>query len=344
MATMTSAQEKKLRLLRTYVGGHPVWCTWQVTYRCDFRCRFCPYWHDPMGQLPEQSVADFEVGSRKLARWGSLLISLAGGEPLLRDDLVDVVRAVGKWHFPFVTTNGYYATPELAKELFAAGLWGVSVSLDYTQAARHDLARGVQGAYERALAALEMFSAARQYPWQRVNMMAVLLDDNLGEVEGLIQLAAERGAYFMIQPYCQEKTGSERFRPKVGGVSEHLLGLRQRYSNFLSNPYFLSRFDEALNGCVAGCAAGRAFFNIDSTGDVAVCVERRAHPVGNLYRDEPAELARVLRREARENTCQACWYNCRGEVESLYRLVGLVKSLPTWLFDRGRPSGGNGGT
>ncbi|MBN1437155.1 MAG: radical SAM protein [Sedimentisphaerales bacterium] len=335
---MTTAQEKKMRLLRSYLGRHPVWCTWQVTYRCNFRCRFCGYWHDEMGKLPEQTVEQFAEGSAKLARWGSLLISLAGGEPLLRRDIVEVVRAVGRWHFPFVTTNGYLATKDLARELFAAGLWGVSVSIDYADAERHDEARGREGAYERAVKALEMFSAARQYDWQRVNLMGVLLDDNLDEVEKLIKLAAEHDAYFMIQPYSELKTGEMKYRPRGDGkIGEYLVGLRKKHANFLSNPSFLARYDEALNGGVRDCAAGKAFFNIDSTGDIAICVEERARPIANLYEHGPAEIAKRLKQGAKANKCYKCWYNCRGEVESLYNWRGLVKSLPTWLFDTGRP-------
>jgi MoaA/NifB/PqqE/SkfB family radical SAM enzyme len=335
----TTANEKKFRLLRAYVGGYPVWCTWQVTYRCNFRCGFCQYWHDEMARRPEQTVADFEIGSKKLARWGTLLISLAGGEPLLRKDLVDVIASVGRWHFPFITTNGSLVDEPLARDLFSAGLWGASVSIDYADPARHDHARGVKGSFDRAVQALELFSAARRYPWQRVNLMMVLLDDNLDQVEPLLKLARSLDVYLMIQPYSTEKTGNSRYRyPQNGGASSHLLDLRRRYANFLSNPYFLSRFDEALNGGVGGCAAGRAFFNIDSTGDIAICVERRNQPVANLYNDEPANILKCLQSATRTNRCKNCWYNCRGEVESLYRPYGLFRSLPTYLFDRGRPT------
>ena len=291
-----------------------------------------------MGRQPEQSVGQFEAGARKLARWGSLLISLAGGEPLLRRDIVEIVEAVGRWHFPFITTNGYLADEQSARELFAAGLWGVSVSIDYDDADRHDAARGRKGAFARAVRALEVFSQARRYPWQRVNLMAVLLDDNLDQVEPLIRLAARHGAYFMIQPYSELKTGDMRFRPGGDGpIGPYLVGLREKHANFLSNPTFLSRYDQALNGGVPNCAAGRAFFNIDSTGDIAICVEHRSEPVANLYTDEPATISRRIRGAAAKNHCYRCWYNCRGEVESLYQAKSLIQSLPTLFFDHGRP-------
>lgn len=335
---MLASTTKKWRLFRAWSSRRPVWCTWQVTYRCNFRCGFCHYWKDPLGNLPEQSVDNFAAGSQRLAQMGSLLISLAGGEPLLREDLPDIVREVARYHFPFITTSGWHVTPELADELFEAGLWGASVSIDYANAKQHDKARGVKGAYDRAVAALEHFSNARKYDWQRVNLMAVLLHDNQDQIEDLIRLAADYDAFFMIQPYGVRKTGSERFVNPFADISAKMLALKDRHRNFLSNRVFLSRFDEALNGGVPGCRAGTAFFNIDSRGDIAICVEERAHPVANLYRDSAADIVRALNARADGNTCKACWYNCRGEVEMLYHPVSLVKSLPTLFFDRGCPS------
>jgi len=333
---MLSSVDKKWRLFRAWSGGHPVWCSWQVTYRCNFRCRFCQYWAVAADAADEPPLAAYEEGSRKLARMGTLLVSLAGGEPLLRTDIARIVAAVGRYHFPFITTNGWLVTPALAAELMQAGLWGASVSIDYADGDRHDARRGMVGAAEQAWRAVELFSAARVHKWQRVNVIAVLMDDNIDQVEALLRMAAERDAYFMVQPYGQLKTGSAAYHHDDGAVSPRLLDLHARYRNFLSNPYYLGRFDQFLAGGVPSCQAGRAFFNIDETGDVAVCVERRARPVANLFRDDMPAIRRRLRDAARGHRCRMCWYNCRGEIESLYHPVGLVKSLPTLLFDRGK--------
>ncbi len=331
-----SSTEKKARLLRSYVGGYPMWVAWQVTYRCNFRCGFCGYWHDEQGKLPEQTVEQFAYGSGQLARVGSIFVSLAGGEPLLRNDIVDIVRAVARFHLPFITTNGYLLTPELAEDLYEAGLWGVSISLDYADAERHDRRRGVKGAFDQAVRALDYLARSRRHAWQRANLMMVLMHDNLDQVEELIKLARQHGAYFMVQPYSAMKTGDERFICRDPAVSEKLLALRRRYPNMLSNPGFLANFKKALNGGVEGCKAGRAFFNIDSIGNISTCVERRHVPVGNLYEDNIISIYKKMRLESKENKCKACWYNCRGEVENLYNAYGLFRSLPTYLFDRGK--------
>jgi len=290
-----------------------------------------------MGKQPEPPVADYAMGARKLASYGTLFVSLAGGEPLLREDLPEIVAEVAKYHFPFVTTNGWRMTPQCARDLMTAGVWGVSVSIDYADAERHDAARHKPGAWERAWRAVELLSDARVHDYQRVNVIAVLMADNIDEMPKLARMAAERNAYFMVQPYGFLKTGSHSHEHNDGEVSPRLLELRRRQSNFLSNPYYLGQFDEFLARGIPGCRAGKAFFNIDSTGDIAICVERRDRPVANLFRDGPRTILNRLHAAAAGNRCRDCWYNCRGEVESLYRPYALLKSLPTLFFDHGVP-------
>jgi MoaA/NifB/PqqE/SkfB family radical SAM enzyme len=322
-----TARQKKARLVRAYLGGLPVWCAWQVTYRCNFRCRICSYWKEPHSPAEELSAEQFEQGARNLARCGSLIINLAGGEPMLRGDLAAIVAALARRHFPLLTTNGWRITPGRARELWEAGLWGASISIDYADAGRHDAQRGRQGALAEAISAVETFLSTRTAPHQRVNVMLVLTADNQDMLEAVLALAHRLGANFMVQPYGILKTGDASHRP-LPPVSARLLELHRRYPGFLSNPYFLSRFDAALDGGLAGCRAGQATFNIDQCGLVAKCVEDRSHPVGSITETPMPLLVKRLRARWRENRCRDCWYNCRGEVEALYSLRGLASALP----------------
>ena len=135
---------KKVRIFSRFAMGRPVWCTWQVTYRCNFRCAFCDYWKGGVDPSRELAPAEIERGARNLARISSLMISIGGGEPFLRDDLPEIIAAMARWHMPLVTTNGWRVTAENARAAFRAGLWGASVSLDYADPGRHDRARGVE--------------------------------------------------------------------------------------------------------------------------------------------------------------------------------------------------------
>ncbi len=321
---------KKLRLVWSYLKGNPVWCSWQVTYWCNYKCSFCYYWQERPKN--EATLEDFRIGAEKLAQFGSLMINIAGGEPFLRKDLPEIISILAKYHFPFVTTNGWMITRELARRVYEAGLWGASVSIDYLDPKKHDAMRGREGSHERALRALKFFSEERIRKYQRVNLMTVLFHDNLDDIEGLIQLAAKYNAYFMVQPYSAMKTGEQKYRFGKE-ATEHLLKLKKKYKNFLSNPVFLGNFDQFLTkGGISGCHAGRSFFNIDNFSQVSKCVEHRQASIGKITELPIEKTLAALKRENEMNTCDACWYNCRGEVEVLYSIKGLWSSLPTLLF------------
>jgi MoaA/NifB/PqqE/SkfB family radical SAM enzyme len=327
------AWRKKARLLKAYLRGNPVWCSWQVTYACNYRCGFCDYWKEEVNYSPgararEATLDDIRLGAAKLGELGSLMISLAGGEPFLRRDLAEITSILARQHFPLVTTNGSLVTEQRARQLWEAGLVGISVSLDSVDNAVHDANRGVAGAADCARRALRILSTTRTQRDQRVNLMCVLSEQNLGEVEGLIRFAAENSCSFTIQQYAAIKNGKGELIPS-GKTTRQLLALRKRYRNFLSNPVFLRNFDRFYEERgIPGCRAGRAFFNIDNFLNVEKCVEFREETIGNLRYLSAGEMLRGLRAESERNRCRACWYNCRGEVEALYSIRGLMGSLP----------------
>ncbi len=341
----TSRWGKKARLLKAYLLGRPVWVTWQVTYNCKYRCSFCTYWQNDFQPHEENSLEDFVVGSRKLSEMGSLIVSLAGGEPLLRRDLHHIVRIVAQDHFPYLTTSGSGVTPRRARELWEAGLWGVSVSIDYASAEKHNRHRGIKFAYERALKAIDQLMEARvDDAYQRVQIISVLTNDNLDEMEGLCELARSLGVYWQVQPYSVMKTGNEVQR-HLPGATDRLLDLKRRYpETFHTNRAYLEKFDEAVNDGVSGCIAGKAMFNVDNRMVVSKCVEFNAsEPCGNLRTDSMEEVISRLREAHARNTCTACWYSCRGEVEVLYTPRGFYHSMHSFLWQsRGQKTGAAG--
>ncbi len=326
--------EKKIRLLRAYATGKPVWITWQVTYNCNYACSFCTYWQNDFKPHEECSLEDVRIGSRKLAELGSLIISIAGGEPLLRADLAEIVAILAEDHFPFFTTSGSGMTPRRARQLWESGLWGCSVSIDYADPEKHSHNRGVKFAFERSIQAIEQLIAARTDPsFQRLQIISVLTDDNLDQMERLCLLARELGVFWCVQPYSVMKTGNEGQRHHHG-ATELLLDLKRRYpETFHSNKVYLEKFDQAANGGVPGCIAGKAMFNIDNQMVVSKCVEfNKTEPCGNLRDDSMQEVMARLHAAHSKNRCTDCWYSCRGEVEVLYSPRGFLNSMPTFLW------------
>lgn len=330
---------KKLRLLKAHLTGKPVWVTWQVTYNCNYGCSFCTYWQNDFKPHEENSLQDFAIGARKLSEMGSMIVSLAGGEPMLRRDLHQIVEILAQDHFPYLTTSGSGMTPRRARQLWEAGLWGVSVSIDYADPEKHSRHRGVKFAYERAIKAIEQLLAERtDTRYQRVQIISVLTDDNVDEMPKLCALARELGVYWQVQPYSVMKTGNERQR-HLPGASRILLDLKERYPETMhANRVYLEQFEQAVNDGIDGCIAGKAMFNVDNRMTVSKCVEfNESEPCGNLRTDSMQQVLGRLREAHAKNTCTACWYSCRGEVEVLYTPRGFFHSMHSFLYQsRGR--------
>ena len=341
LATPRHTWGKKARLLKAFLLGRPVWVTWQVTYNCNYGCSFCTYWQNDFKPHEENSLEDFRAGAEKLSELGSLIVSLAGGEPMLRRDVHQIVDILARDHFPYLTTSGSGMTTKRARQLWEAGLWGCSVSIDYADPEKHAEHRGVKFAFERALKAIEQLMEARtDLSYQRVQIISVLTDDNLDEMPKLCELARELGVYWQVQPYSVMKTGNESQR-HLRGATEVLLDLKRLYPDtFHTNRLYLERFDEAVNDGIDGCIAGRAMFNIDNQMVVSKCVEFNVtEPCGNLREEGMQTVLDRLHQAHERNTCTACWYSCRGETEVLYEPRGFLNSMHSFLWQSRRQPG-----
>ena len=202
--------------------------------------------------------------------------------------------------------------------ILRAGLQEISVSVDYADPARHDAQRGREGAFDRAVRALELFHKNRADPRNRVHMISVLMDDNLDQIEPLIRMAREIGVTYMLSLYSWMRGAKARLGPR-SEATEHLLELKRKYPEFVTLTSYLERFDQAIaRGGIGRCQTGRLLMNVDHRGQVARCTEMLDQPVGNILTDNVADLARRLADHQRTSDCAQCWTSCRGFAECMF--------------------------
>ena len=289
----------------------------QLLYQCNFRCQICDFWKKPFKDKPMLSASEVRVISAKLAQLGPQVVSIGGGEPLMHPEIVDIVATLAEHHFPVMICNGWFMTPQIARQLFQAGIYEVSISVDYADPVKHDQQRGTPGAFDRAIEALRMLQDNRVYPWQRVHMISVVMDDNLSHVERLIQISRDLGITYLVTLYSNNR-GKSACRTSNPELSRELLRLKNAYPDFVQLRGYLSRFTEAVeNHGVGPCYAGKNLCNIDCQGNVTLCIDRLEDPVGNLLVDDAQEIERRLLAKHRTNECRACWTSCRGSIETL---------------------------
>jgi len=129
---------------------------WNMTQRCNLKCVHC-YAHavDPSSHTDPISTDKAKEIIDDLAQFGAPVMLFSGGEPLVREDLVELAKyATGQGMRAVISTNGTLITKNKARELKEVGLSYVGISLDGAEAV-HDKFRGVKGSYRQALKGVE---------------------------------------------------------------------------------------------------------------------------------------------------------------------------------------------
>jgi len=312
-----SEMKKKAKYVKSFLSGRLVHTNLQLLYDCNFKCRICDFHTPKYKDHPRLSVEQVRILGQKLALIGPQIISIGGGEPLLHPDLVEIVDILSADHFPVMICNGWFITRENARALFKAGIHEVSISVDYADPSLHDEQRGVKGAFDRAIEALRILDEARQFPWQRVHMITVVMEDNLDEIEKLLKMCVDMRLTYLVTLYSNSRGRLPAINQQKN-VTDKLLSLKERYPNFVQLRGYLSRFSPAVDeGGVGPCYAGKHLCNIDSQGNVTLCIDRLDEPVGNLLEEEASTIQKRLADAWRDNDCRSCWTSCRGAIETL---------------------------
>jgi MoaA/NifB/PqqE/SkfB family radical SAM enzyme len=142
---------------RVFGRPGPLFVIIGLAYRCQCRCVHC------YANAPDQSKAE-ELGTAQVKsliddvrRLGALEVRFSIGEPLLREDLDELIRyARGAGLITALSTNGLLLSRERVARLKAAGLTRCGVSLDSADPAAHDRLRGMPGAYSKAVEGMRL--------------------------------------------------------------------------------------------------------------------------------------------------------------------------------------------
>lgn len=274
LATRWIATALGPRLERPLAG--PALGTLLVTYRCNLRCRVC--------DLPDRAVARRRLGDRELdtaemkavlrdfKAIGTLGVGITGGEPMLRDDLVDLLRTGDRLGLHMhLNTDGFRVDDGSARELARAGVRSVNVSLDGASAGEHDLARGRAGAFRDAVGALAALRRARGAHGPRLTAVTVLTAENVHRIEAVARVALEAGAdrvgVIPVHDFGQGERPADAERVRQGLASLHAL----REAGVLDNSTaYLDLVPRALRGepSPLRCYAPYASVVVDCYGDV----------------------------------------------------------------------------
>jgi len=285
---------------------------------------------------------------------GTPIVVLSGGEPLLRQDICAIARYGTEQGLRMVMgTSGYLLDHVTAVKLKEAGIRTVAVSLDSKDPATHDALRGVNGVWERAVAAIGHCRVAGM----GVHINMTVMRSAPGDIEGVIALGTSLGVRD-YQLFFPVPTG--RARESGAGIPEEYEELiRQvlvRYRDSDLNirptcaPQFVRIADELGIENPAwgrGCLAGITYCRIFANGDVTPCPylpvsagNVRTTPFTEIWNNSPIFTA--LRDPDRlTGKCGRCGYKttCGGCRARAYRAEATSPKWCDGLIKPETPSG-----
>ena len=319
----------------------PLVLIWEVTQACDLACDHCRADANPDCHPDELSTAEGKRLLRHAREFGEgQLVVLSGGDPLKRDDLVELVRyGVDLGLNVTLTPSGTrLLTQERLESLVDAGIRRIALSLDGASAERHDAFRGEAGSFEETLAAAK-----------HVRELGVPLQINTTvcertrvDLEPLSALVADLGAVlwsvFFLVPVGRG-TLLEPVAPETADeimVWLHDVATSQPYGvKTTEAPHYRRvgrqlRETEPSRSQRRGIVAGDGFAFVSHTGEVfpsgflpLSAGNVRETPITECYRE--STLFRSLRdRDALEGKCGACPYRrvCGGSRSRAFATTG----------------------
>jgi AdoMet-dependent heme synthase len=335
--------------------ARPYVISWNLTYRCNLACEHCYLDAGPKPQVGTENFADrSELGTEECFRViddiagfaPECLTILTGGEPLLRRDILEIVRrAAERGLWVVVGTNGVRITENVAQRLAEAGARGLSLSLDALDPDRHDRFRMVRGAWQNTVEGAEILN--------RTGLPFIVQttagSHNLGELDAIADFAHDRLAAKVWNLYFLVPTGRGQFMSDMTPAQyDEVLGalyrIQRKYDrrmlvNAKCAPHYIKTvLENALrpgsgqasaetdpkirtySGGAGGCPAGTHYMGIRPNGDVTPCPYLPVF-AGNLRRAALTDLwtsselfTGIRRRSELGGRCGECEMNghCGG--------------------------------
>ena len=309
-------------LMHCYVTNRPITVAYEVTLSCNCNCRHC----NLGGLVKDEKQIEPKEYESLTHRFKPLVAQITGGEPLLRRDIVAVVKAIkqGGAQFVILQTNGALLNESNYLQLREVGVNQFSISFDFPDE-RHDEFRRTPGLYKHLEQTLPRLS---KFGFEDITFNTAITKANLKEMLPLGKKAADWGVYISFSAYTALRTGNKDYC--LNG-EEDLDILRQTISRLIvlpkqkthvTNPECTLRgtlkfFEQ---GYMPNCKAGMRFFVVMPDGSLVPC---------SLQRSKYTTRKEMIEESCQTDQCDDCYTSMRSYCEMSF--LSHVKNLPTYL-------------
>lgn len=324
----------KGRILSISSSPRPFFLSHMLTNSCNCDCQFC-YWKYPVkDELKTEEVITLY---REAAKIGFAHLSIWGGEPLLRKDVIEVAKEAKKLGF-LVTliTNGYFLPEKIE---VANHVDTIVVSIDAPLATVHDEIRKRRGCFEKALAGLELL--IKFYPEVKRRIDCVVHKSNVRYLEDMCRLAEKYKALIYFCPIGKIESikgwkGEEIVnsislsREELKEVYLQILGYKKAGYPVANSEFMLRYFIEGQPGFP--CFLPRTYLYIYANGDVESCFLGK---FANLRERSLSDIigSKELKEIGKRSTTCTLYCPASEAIESSGVWQWKFSSLKTWLFE-----------
>ncbi len=312
-----------------------------VTDKCNLKCKMCGACDYSPGDHNMLSFEEWRAVVDSAARLRTRIVSITGGEAMLRKDLFDLIAYIrGKGMKVHLNTNGLLLRDKNIQRLKECGVETVSISLESHLPEVHDDIRG-QGMFQRTLEGLRRLR--EQAPEIRIGLNCVINKATLPGLHGLVGFAEREGVdqlkFAPIHTNLQHKDKPlESYEhlifqeTDIDALETELIRVRDALKT-TSLQTTSDRFFAGMSSLYRPpasnfyCYAGYAICVVNPQGFVAACFDKdsalnvRERPLHEIWRSRAFHQHRQLVRNCATN----CWDTTNAELSLRLSVRNLLR-------------------
>lgn len=318
-----------------------------VTYKCNLRCPMCFLWkgpgkYDKQHDKKELSTEEMFHLIDDFTAIGTAGIGFTGGEPILRPDMLDIIKYTKKKGMAtHMSSNGYIiASKEVARKVVESGLDAIGFSVDGALPETHDAIRG-KGSYNRVLQAIDNIIKLRKELKSKIKVVVVCVvsNYNVDQLIDLINILKRKGVdhvsfmpFHDIGLFSSGTENSEEFKIKQEKVErlnkavDELINIKKKSKAIENSLAYLKLFKDAFEHkkLPFSCYAGYATVCIGAYGDIYPCFPRMEGEIekGPNIRQTPLKeywySSQVKEDREKVRACRECFWNNQTEINLLF--------------------------
>ena len=297
-----------------WIAERPIVVSFEVTDSCTCYCRHC----DHGGPKDDSCNLRPEEYRRYMEALRPCVVQISGGEPMMRDDLVDIVRNIksgSRLPYTILVSNWSLMTEERYLELRAAGVHQFSVSLDFPDE-RHDEFRLHPGLYKHLSTIVPRLALLGH---DDIVLNSCITSANVDEIAALAGRAREWGVNLCYSAYSPRRTGCRDYflstPEQLAALNRglDLVEIMRDETNWIVNSR--STLDATrryfAEGGTPGCKAGLRFLVVRADGMLQPCsMQFEQFPLN--------ERERMVREFTANNSCDECYVSIRSYLDKSF--------------------------